>query len=397
MWAPSFNSEMCTMTRGADSPRSLVAEALSELGSLANQLKPDFILWSGDTGRHGATSPDDIYAETTMVTSLLRQVTNNYPWVLPVLGNNDCFDNCVGEKENDSITRNFTQIWSSYLKHVDSGQDFFRGGYMYTKISNQLLVLSLNTMFWTQRNCALNDQTSCGLPNSPGAVQFEWMEKVVSDPAHKHMNFILHGHIPPLAAPLNGDKVFFTSCLEKYHSFTKTYKDRIKGHLYADKHIDSFYVMPNNIGTVLVNPAVVPLFNTGIRVFSYDRKTGDLLNYWQHYINITKANDGAKPTLELEYSPLSPYHGSGGGGGGGGDPPGYGLKDLSQASWDWLDSMIVDNTTMKLLFERYYFVSYPVALPRGNREEAVEKLLHGQWEAHRKRQSTCHCSPWPTS
>ena len=91
-------------------------------------------------------------------------------------------------------------------------------------------------------------------------------------------------------------------------------------------------------------------------MFSYDRKTGDLLNYWQHYINITKANDGAKPTLELEYSPLSPYHG---GGGGGGDPPGYGLKDLSQASWDWLDNMIVDNTTMKLLFERYYFVSYP--------------------------------------
>ena len=40
---------------------------------------------------------------------------------------------------------------------------------MYTKISNQLLVLSLNTMFWTQRNCALNDQTACGLPNSPGA------------------------------------------------------------------------------------------------------------------------------------------------------------------------------------------------------------------------------------
>jgi hypothetical protein len=37
------------------------------------------------------------------------------------------------------------------------------------------------------------------------------------------------------------------------------------GHLYADKHIDSFYVMPNNIGTVLVNPAVVPLFNTGTR------------------------------------------------------------------------------------------------------------------------------------
>ena len=69
---------------------------------------------------------------------------------------------------------------------------------MYTKISNQLLVLSLNTMFWTQRNCALNDQTACGLPNSPGNVQFEWMEKVVSDPAHKHMNFILHGHIPPL-------------------------------------------------------------------------------------------------------------------------------------------------------------------------------------------------------
>jgi len=153
-------------------------------------------------------------------------------------------------------------------------------------------------------------------------------------------------------------------------------------------------------------------------VFSYDRKTGDLLNYWQHYINITKANDGAKPTLELEYSPLSPYHGSGGGGG---DPPGYGLKDLSQASWDWLDNMIVDNTTMKLLFERYYFVSYPgtyrhrcdtlfapvarltlcvmraVALPQGNREEAVEKLLHGLWETHRKRQSTCHCSPWPTS
>lgn len=76
----------------------------------------------------------DIYAETTMVTSLLRQVTNNYPWVLPVLGNNDCFDNCVGEKENDSITRNFTQIWSSYLKHVDSGQDFFRGAYRWSVV-----------------------------------------------------------------------------------------------------------------------------------------------------------------------------------------------------------------------------------------------------------------------
>lgn len=32
-----------------------------------------------------------------------------------------------------------------------------------------------------------------------------------------------------IAAPLNGDKVFFSSCLEKYHSFAKTHKDRIKG------------------------------------------------------------------------------------------------------------------------------------------------------------------------
>jgi hypothetical protein len=34
-----------------------------------------------------------------------------------------------------------------------------------------------------------------------------------------------------IAAPLNGDKVFFSSCLEKYHRFAKTHKDRIKGAL----------------------------------------------------------------------------------------------------------------------------------------------------------------------
>jgi hypothetical protein len=85
----------------------------------------------------------------------------------------------------------------------------------------------------------------------PGSVQFEWMEKVLTDPAHKNMNFILHGHIPPLgkcalppkhvdknahaiangntAPPLNGDKVYFPTCLQRYYNFTSAHKDRIKG------------------------------------------------------------------------------------------------------------------------------------------------------------------------
>jgi hypothetical protein len=39
---------------------------------------------------------------------------------------------------------------------------------MYSKVSDHLIVLSLNTMLWTERNCALTDDTACGHPNSPG-------------------------------------------------------------------------------------------------------------------------------------------------------------------------------------------------------------------------------------
>jgi hypothetical protein len=62
-----------------------------------------------------------------VVTSLLRKATNNYPWVIPLLGNNDCYDNCVGFEENGYINGNFSRIWDDYLRHADSGNTFPTG------------------------------------------------------------------------------------------------------------------------------------------------------------------------------------------------------------------------------------------------------------------------------
>ncbi len=115
---------------------------------------------------------------------------------------------------------------------------------------------------------------------------------------------------------------------------------------------------------VLIAPAIVPLYNSAIRLFFYNRTNGDLLTYHQHYVDIDEANSrrraGGSLRLLMEYSPLYAPDS---------DSPeaskGYGLRDLSYASWAWLNSTMQETGTpqgnmLKALYEKFRVVSYPI-------------------------------------
>lgn len=67
---------------------------------------------------------------------------------------------------------------------------------------------------------------------------------------------------------------------------------------------------------MFLSPAVTPWNSTlagvgannpGIRLYEYNQENGDILNYWQYFLNLSSVIAGNPPNWDLEYEALSGY------------------------------------------------------------------------------------------
>lgn len=231
-------------TTECDSPWTLADATLDWVAEHVRDTV-DFVIWTGDSARHDGD--EDLPRNTEQVLGANRRLSDKFvdtfadstgkltiP-IIPTFGNNDFLPhNIMNPGPNKWLTA-YTDIWRRFIPE-EQRHSFEFGGWFYTEvIPNKLAVFSLNTMFFFDRNAAVD---GCASPTEPGYKHMEWLRVQLQLLRQRGMKAILMGHVPP--ARTDNKQNWDESCWQVYTLWLKQFRDVVVGSLYGHMNIDHF-------------------------------------------------------------------------------------------------------------------------------------------------------------
>ncbi|KAJ2145810.1 Endopolyphosphatase [Coemansia sp. RSA 678] len=205
-----------------DSPIALI-NATSEHLRREWAHKLDFVIWTGDSGRHDGDPEqprtfDQIIKGNDIASAALRSAFKKIP-VVPNIGNNDVSPHnelaAPGHKRARKTFRALERSWHP-LVPKDQVPTFHYGGYFakdvvdYDGRKGGITALSLNTIYWYRANAKVG---GCRAKDSPGLAQLAWIRYQMRRARMRSRDIILLGHVLP-----NRDN-YRPSC---YHGYART-------------------------------------------------------------------------------------------------------------------------------------------------------------------------------
>ncbi|XP_078611064.1 acid sphingomyelinase-like phosphodiesterase 3b [Branchiostoma floridae x Branchiostoma japonicum] len=330
-----------------DAPWRLINDTVYAMKAI--EPNPDFIIWTGDDTPHiynDKMNTDVVLAIIGNLTDLLRSVFPNTQ-VYPVLGNHDYHPKHQMPPAPNTVYNATWNMWNvpSWLPS-DVMNTFVNGAYYTVLISPGLRLVGLNTVYYYT-----NDKVTAPTDdNADPAGQFAWLEGVLQQAQTDNEKVFLIGHVPPgFFERSKGKSWFYPEYNKRYLQIIARYADVIKGQFFAHQHLDSFRLFYDDQGravnSMLLAPAVTPWMTTlsgvgannpGIRLVSYDKTTGDLMDVNQYYSNLALANMQGSPLWGHEYSLKQTFN----------------LPDVSPASLQNLLDSFSNSSSDN--FEKYY-------------------------------------------
>ncbi|OBZ87203.1 Endopolyphosphatase [Choanephora cucurbitarum] len=376
-----------------DAPVILAQETLDWISDNWKD-KLDFVIWTGDNAKHDWDKKEkrkrrDVYNLNQRVTDMVLDTfwDAKIP-VIPSFGNNDVFphNQIAGPEVDGDLLSFYERLWRTWIPS-DQRATFRQGGYFSIQAVPGIQVITLNSMYFFNRNKAVRN---CLHPQSPAAQQMVWLEGQLKKARHdKHKVYII-GHVPP------SPRDYKESCLTDYLRITTDFSDVILGQFFAHMNIDHFLMYGKETATskslnattlgsdddhhlfhttrninayvdwlhtmyeeieppredkhgspdeprspftvVQVSPSVLPVYNPSIRIYQYEKKQkhsakpyGTLLGYEQYFADLSKWNAPHQKgplQYELEYSTQEAY----------------GMEDLSAESYFQLAKAMVEPT-----------------------------------------------------
>jgi endopolyphosphatase len=205
----------------------------------------DFVVWTGDSARHD--NDEKIPRKEAEVLSTNRWIVEKFRdvWgeggdafsipIVPTFGNNDILPHNILSSGPNKWLKEFSRIWSSFIPEEQT-HGFERGGWFYVEvIPNKLAVFSLNTLYFFDRNAAVD---GCALRSEPGYEHMEWLRIQLGFMRERGMKAILMGHVPP--ARTGSKQLWDETCWQKYTLWLRQYRDVVIGGLYGHMNIDHF-------------------------------------------------------------------------------------------------------------------------------------------------------------
>eukprot|EP01111_Echinosteliopsis_oligospora_P011657 TRINITY_DN3898_c0_g1_i1.p1 TRINITY_DN3898_c0_g1~~TRINITY_DN3898_c0_g1_i1.p1 ORF type:complete len:568 (-),score=132.38 TRINITY_DN3898_c0_g1_i1:24-1727(-) len=312
---------------------ALLDNLMSHLSSL--QPQPDFIFWTGDN------PPHDVWQQThatqlnnsLYITQLLQKAFPTVP-VFPCLGNHE------GVPVNEfplppGSSWLYDPLAASWQNWLDmEAQIAFRYGGYYDMEINGFKVISLNMNYCNNENAwLLFDETG------DAGEQLQWLINSLQASEDISQRAYIIGHIPP------GVSGCLSNWSESYYEIVNRYEDTIIAQFFGHTHDDEFEIFydmtdksnPRATSIAYITPSVTTYtdVNPSFRLYSYDRKSGYLMETSTYHVDILQANADNNPVWKLEYNATTTYN----------------LTTLFPSSWDELTHSFATNDD---LFNTYY-------------------------------------------
>lgn len=328
-----------------DSPWTLVQSCLTFM----NRTTPDFIIWTGDDSAHVGDENFSLDKVVTIIKTLTDAIKVYFPNtpVIPVFGNHDAFPKHNFSPNPSDLYDRVAELWKDW---IGEGYDQFKqGGYYSMRHPTQpnVTVIGLNTPLYYSKNPLVDPS------NDDPAGQLLWLDNVLSNLANTGKKAYIVAHVPP---GIFGRKVcptgyywFRPDLNRKYLDIIIKYSNVIIGQFYGHDHTDSFKLyyddQQNPINVHFAAPAVTPWNTTlsgigpnnpGVRLFTYNTNYGNVLNYEQYYLNLSKANAQKTDNWEREYD----FRGA------------YGLSDMSYSAINNVAQTFA--TSDRTYFDKYF-------------------------------------------
>ncbi|XP_046830104.1 acid sphingomyelinase-like phosphodiesterase 3b isoform X8 [Vespa velutina] len=270
----------------------------------------EFVLWTGDALTRTAMSGELRLQYLQNLTDLLSR-TFKAQFVFPALGHED-------------IGVSFEQLsllWQQWLPQ-EAMDTYLRAGY-YTieQSSAKYLIVFLNTNLWMNlsENRMAHRTSGITVDNSQDPFgQWLWFESVLKKARKEDKAVFIVGHTPPGV----DDRESGTATLNerhnaKYLQVVRQNADIIRGQFFGHWHSDTFRVIYSDTGNpvswIMIAPSISPSTpgggpnNPGFRLYKFETDTGQVLDYYQYYLNLAEANKQGSADWKMEYSLLEYY------------------------------------------------------------------------------------------
>lgn len=161
--------------------------------------------------------------------------------IIPTFGNNDILPHNIITPGPNKWLQEYANIWRKFIPE-DQRHGFQRGGWFWVEvIPNKLAVFSLNTLFFFDRNAAVD---GCALKSEPGWEHLEWLRIQLQFLRQRGLKAILTGHVPP--ARTDSKQLWDETCWQKYTLWLRQYRDVVITGVYGHMNIDHFLIQDTN-------------------------------------------------------------------------------------------------------------------------------------------------------
>ncbi|KAG6050883.1 hypothetical protein E4U39_002831 [Claviceps sp. Clav50 group G5] len=205
----------------------------------------DFVVWTGDTARHDSDEEHPRTDKTVLDSN--REVANkmiktfssdngklDIP-IVPTFGNNDFLPHNIMYAGPNRWLTAYADIWGRFIPEEQRHAFEFGGWFHVDVIPGKLTVFSLNTMYFFDRNAAVD---GCAQPSEPGFKHMEWLRVQLELMRQTGVKAILIGHVPP--ARTESKKNWDETCWQRYTLWLQKYRDVVVASLYGHMNIDHF-------------------------------------------------------------------------------------------------------------------------------------------------------------
>ncbi|XP_060522463.1 acid sphingomyelinase-like phosphodiesterase 3b [Cylas formicarius] len=327
---------------GCDTPWELIESAARFMKSKQND-NVEFVLWTGDGLSHFASKHLSESRQLELLQRLTDLLGKTFPaqFVFPSLGHDD-----------PASRRLLGRMWSRWLP-TDSMKTFETGGYYIIErkmLKLQIVVINTNLM-------------KRGETDRDASEQWKWLETVLNKFEKSGETVYLVGHVPPgqderqksYFPPFHGAYTDYNN--RKYIELVGNFSSIIAGQFFGHYHSDSFRVIHDKRGKpiswLMIAPSIAPKRphvgpnNPAIRMYKFNKDTGQIFDYTQYYLDLSTANAESRADWSIEYN-FTTY---------------YNLNEITAQNLHHLTNKFIYENSGKsiyasdrrsILFERYY-------------------------------------------